>query len=624
MYGTTFHRCVADRIVGALRLVTSPLILLFRDLRKRIGWRMLPVVAVMVANGLASGLGAALLLPFLSVLGMGKGTSVGSTNGIGFTLLRIIGANPSVTEIILILVSVFLLQSMLALGEGWLTSRFRSTYVANWRTDLFKAMFDAQWRYFSQQKTGELLNTLLNETARLSTAFYLISLAVAGAFFIATYLVVAFFASWQVALSITVFGVAMSLAVRPMIRRAQNMGEEVTQLNRTMHVLISEFLAGAKLIKATASEERATHMFVNLVKRTSLLERNTAFHPSLIRAVYEIAATAILGGGMWVGFVWMNVSPAAILVVIFVFMRIYMRLSEVQQCFQNLHANFAPAIVPLSQALDRARLEVETESAGAIVAPPLPSGTAGATIRLSNVSVRYRDRPALSSISLEIKSGTVIGVAGPSGAGKSTLIDSILGLVPIESGEIEIDGRSLSELSLRGWRRAIGYVAQDTFLFNASIADNIRWGNPHATEAEIETAARRAHADEFVRALPQGYQTEVGDRGVRLSGGQRQRIGLARALVGKARLLILDEATSSLDSEAERAVLDAIDELRGQLTVIMVAHRLSTLRNADFLCLIENGQLLETGRWDQLIRQGTRFNEFWTLQSDANQMLAQE
>jgi ATP-binding cassette subfamily C protein len=313
--------------------------------------------------------------------------------------------------------------------------------------------------------------------------------------------------------------------------------------------------------------------------------------------------------------------PAAILIAIFLFVRLYLRLSQTQQNIQILRSNYAPSIVPATEILQAARAEAEAKHE---FANPLVIDTErGARLMLRDIGVAYDGRSVLSGITLDIAPGTVIGFAGRSGAGKSTLVDCLLGLVEPQSGTVEIAGRALNELPLGSWRRTIGYVAQDTFLFNASIRENVRWGNIKASDADIENAVRQAHADEFISLLPQGLDTEVGDRGVRLSGGQRQRIGLARALVGHRSLLVLDEATSALDSESERIVMDAIAELRGHMTILIVAHRLSTLRDADRICLMEDGRIVETGGWSELLAHGSRFSALWRMQTaEANEPLS--
>jgi ABC-type multidrug transport system fused ATPase/permease subunit len=220
----------------------------------------------------------------------------------------------------------------------------------------------------------------------------------------------------------------------------------------------------------------------------------------------------------------------------------------------------------------------------------------------------------LDGISFEIPAGTVVGVTGTSGAGKSTFVDLIVGLLKPDSGVIKIDGIPIDNLQLLQWRQSIGYVGQDTLLLDGTVALNIGWGTA-GDRQEIERAARAAQIHDFIASLPQGYDTEVGDRGVRLSGGQRQRVGLARALMGSKRLLILDEATSALDSANEYEVMHALSQLKGQITVVMVAHRLSTLNIADRIIVLERGEIVESGSWDELLAVGSgTFTRLWQVQ----------
>jgi ABC-type multidrug transport system fused ATPase/permease subunit len=216
------------------------------------------------------------------------------------------------------------------------------------------------------------------------------------------------------------------------------------------------------------------------------------------------------------------------------------------------------------------------------------------------VTVRYGEKSILCDVSFTIAPGQVIGIVGRSGAGKSTLIDTILGLVEPSEGELAVDDVILREADLAAWRSRIGYVSQETFLFHDTIANNIRWSVSDASMDSVRTAAKAAGLDGFVCSLPQGYDTIVGDRGAKLSGGQRQRVSLARALVRQPTVLVLDEPTSALDSVSEKEIMSVINSLRGQITIIIVAHRLSTVRDADFIYVLEHGRIVEQGSWAAL------------------------
>jgi subfamily B ATP-binding cassette protein MsbA len=239
-------------------------------------------------------------------------------------------------------------------------------------------------------------------------------------------------------------------------------------------------------------------------------------------------------------------------------------------------------------------------------------------IVFDGVVLDYESRKdVLQDIALTIRRGERLGVVGPSGSGKSSLVGLLSRLYDPRQGAIRVDGVDLREFRLPFLRRRVGFLSQDAFVFNTTVAANIRMGRPDATDDEVTTAARLAHAHDFVTELPQGYETVVGDRGVKLSGGQRQRINIAQVFLKDPEILILDEATSALDSESEALVHDAIEKLAADRTVIIVAHRLSTLRDVDRLVVLDRGRIVETGTWDALVRSGGTFARLWEAQTGA-------
>jgi ABC-type multidrug transport system fused ATPase/permease subunit len=209
----------------------------------------------------------------------------------------------------------------------------------------------------------------------------------------------------------------------------------------------------------------------------------------------------------------------------------------------------------------------------------------------------------------------MLAVVGRSGAGKSTLVHTLLGLVEPNTGSIRLDNYDLESTPLRAWRRTIGYVPQETILFHASIRDNLTFSNPDASEAQIKAAARRAHAEEFIAACPKGFDTIIGDQGAKLSGGQRQRLGIARALLTNPVLLVLDEAMSALDAESEVELMNTLEELRGRMGILLIAHRLAAVRSADTICVFDEGRIVETGSWDDLMARKTLLRALVDTQS---------
>jgi ATP-binding cassette subfamily C protein len=240
----------------------------------------------------------------------------------------------------------------------------------------------------------------------------------------------------------------------------------------------------------------------------------------------------------------------------------------------------------------------------------------GNGIRFNKVSFSYDGNlPVIKDLDVTIKAGQTTAIIGPSGAGKTTIADLLMGLIIPNQGSILIDGKEFNPERMKTWRKHIGYVPQDTFLFNDTVRANLLWASPGSSEDEINRSLKYAAAEEFVNGLPKGPDTILGDRGVLVSGGERQRIALARALLRKPSLLILDEATSSLDSENEKRIQKAIEKLHGQMTILVISHRLSTIRGADMIHVIEDGRLVESGTWDSLIsKEYGRFHAFCKAQ----------
>jgi ATP-binding cassette subfamily C protein len=288
-------------------------------------------------------------------------------------------------------------------------------------------------------------------------------------------------------------------------------------------------------------------------------------------------------------------------VVLALFARLFPRLTSLQAQIHSLNS-YVHVIVVIDELQATAEFEAERQN---VVREPLKINQP-TVLTVRDLQVRLDGHFTLDQINLRLPIPGLLAVVGTSGAGKSTLVHALLGFIEPNAGSIRLGGHEISSTPLKTWRRAIGYVPQETMLFHASIRDNLTLVNPGASEAEIVAAARSANALDFISLQPKDFDTIIGDQGVKLSGGQRQRLGIARALLANPALLIMDEAMSALDSESETEMLRTIEELRRRMGILIVSHRLAAVRNADCICVMEAGRVVESGTWQELMRRRTR------------------
>src|SRR5262249_3122143 len=431
---------------------------------------------------------------------------------------------------------------------------------------------------------------------RLAQSFYIGLYLISTFLGICIYLALALMIAWPITLALIGSAVVMTLAALPLYRKSFAVGQSIAPLNAELQSILSERISGIKIVKATTSEVAACARVNSIVGRLESANAVVNFLPIFVRGLLEflsfcaLAAIFVLGQG---GF---GVPPGNVIVVFALFMRLFPRITTVQSYLHVLNG-FLHAMAAIDELQSAVEAHAERQDgADEKLSVPLPS-----QLVLRDVTVKFGERSVLEHIDLAMPIPGMIGVVGGSGAGKSTLVHVLLGLVSPSAGSITLGAHNLANVPLRTWRRRIGYVPQETILFHASVRENLMLPRPDATAAEVELAAQRAHAHDFISALPRGYDTIIGDQGVLLSGGQRQRIAIARALFMDPIVLLMDEAMSALDSESEAAVLSALKELRGQIGILLIAHRLATVRHADLIVVLQESRQIESGTWDELV-----------------------
>lgn len=509
-------------------------------------------------------------------------------------------------------VIVWILESVFEYAFGWLWRNLGQIIQHELRQDAYNHLQELELAYFEERSTGGLMAILSDDINQLERfldigANELIQvittvLVIGGAFFILAPSV-----AWMAMLPMPFILWGSVVFQRLLAPRYADVREKVSLLNAR---LVNN-LSGMTTIKSFTAEEYesarlAAESEAYRQSNRHAIALSAAFVP-LIRMIILAGFTALLlFGGMEAIAGRMSVGTYSVL--IFLIQRLLWPLTRLGETFDQ----YQRAMASTNRVMNLLDTPI-TIHTGDIA---LPVGSVRGELEFNHVTFAYNGRmPVIKDLSLHIGAGKTIAIVGSTGSGKSTLVKLLLRLYEIQSGTITLDGIELRDLKLRDLRACIGLVSQDVFLFHGTVAENIAYGSFNATTDQVIEAAKIAEAHDFIMQLPQGYETIVGERGQKLSGGQRQRIAIARAVVKNPPILILDEATSAVDNETEAAIQRSLERITVNRTTIAIAHRLSTVRNADFIYVMEYGKLVETGTHEQLLEQQGIYTSLWRVQS---------
>lgn len=573
---------------------------------KRAYWQykfqVLITTALGFISGLLGGLGIGMLIPLFAFITQENGNT--TSNTLHYFVTRVFSffhLSYNLPFILALMVSLFIFKAGVVILTNYINEVIAGRFVRNTSSTLLKKTLNADWTFLMNQKIGYLDRVIYTDIGQGAS----ILIAISDIFIRIATLVAYAFIAVKISLVVTAMsllgGGLIFLFLKPLFYRTRKLARYINLTNKELGHLINESLIGAKTLKAFAAEPAITKkgsIYFELLRKAQIrISTIGSFQSALFEPVSLLFISILL--------VYSYLTPdfdiASFAVIIYLIQKMYSFIQGIQAKLNNINSSFTYLDTMLNY-----KDEVQKYQEKSYGDKPFKFKE---VIKISEINYTYPniESGAISNISFEIKKGEMIGIIGPSGAGKTTLVDIFLRLLRPQKGKIEVDDIDLDSIDLRDWRKNIGYVSQDVFLLNDTIENNIRFYDESIPGADVITAAKMANIYDFIQELPDKFETQVGERGVKLSGGQRQRISLARVLAKKPSILILDEATSSLDNESESLIQQAIHNLKGKVTVIVIAHRLSTVMNSDRLMIIEDGKLVETGSPDKLIKNSDSY-----------------
>ncbi len=571
-------------------------------------------VVVSLLAALFEGFSVGLLVPFLDNLSDAS-SDAGFRTGLAWVDQHVLGVGAPKIERMYRICAVILATMWLRAIFGYFASFYgvksRVLIVEDFRMRIVDQLQAVSLRFFSKTRAGEILNTLTNELSRVAQALGVVVTVVSRGTLLLVYVGLMLWISWKLSLLVLFFFGALVLAMTWLIQAIRQRGQDVTRANGHFTSSASEFIDGVRTVVAFNMQRFERDRLQGAANDLAEAVIESSRRSQLVQPISQLCFGTVLIGVLILA-VQFYVLPGALDVApLLVFLLALFRLVPIVHQLNGERGRWAEFSAALQNVADLLRRDDKPYlSDGDRPAPPLREA-----VTFEDVSFAYEPgEPVLKDISLRIERGKTTALVGASGAGKTTLVDLIPRLHDPTEGRVLMDGTDLRAFSLSTLREKIAVVSQSTFIFNDTVRANIAYGRPDAPMDVIADAAKQANALRFIKEMENGFDTMLGDRGVRLSGGQRQRIAIARALLRDPEILILDEATSALDSVSEKLVQESVERLMRGRTVIAIAHRLSTVENADHVVVLEEGEIVEQGTYDELLSRKGQLWEYHAIQ----------
>ena len=570
-------------------------------------------IGLSLSAAVFEGLSIGMLIPFLQAFGNEEAFKI----GIGWVDRYILGSEDS--EIVrmyricgVILIATWI-RLVLGYSSGVIGTVARVRTVEDIRMRIVDRLQSVSMRFYSTTRGGEILNSMTNEIGRAVAAIGLIVGAVQQGSMLAIYVGLMVWISWEMTVFVLIVFSVLSYLLKWIIASVRERGEDITSWSGNFTSAISEFIDGARTVMAHNRQEYERERLHTAANEFASSVIASAKRKKLLQPLSQAVMTTVLIGLIIFAMLTLVMPGNLDLAFLLTFLFALFRATPTVHQLNGMRGDWAENRAGLRNIAALLRDDKPAIENGSRQAPPLRR-----SIVFENVWFAYEpETPVLKDINLSIEVGKTTALVGASGAGKSTLADLIPRFYDPTGGRILYDGIDLREFDFYTLRDRIAIVSQATHVFNATVKANIAYGNPNASFDKIQEAAYRANALQFIEELENGFEEELGDRGVRLSGGQRQRLSIARALLKNPEILVMDEATSDLDSISERMVQQSLEDLMQGRTVIAIAHRLSTIQNADHVVVLEEGQVVEQGRYDDLVSQQGKLWEYHKIQYEA-------
>ena len=544
--------------------------------------RSMLMVGCFLFSGLAEGVSILTLVPMLDIIQSGGPNAGGWLGTFLKKMLDIYRIHPNLLTVLSIFVVGMAVKGLFMLVAMKQVGYTVAHVTSDLRLKLIKSLMNANWNYFISRPAGYFANAMSSEAMRASTAYHHTALFVASVINAFIYVILAMILSLKTTIISALAAIIMIFAFSALIKKSRRAGFRQTELMKSIISRLTDALQGIKSIKAMAQENHFQDLLETETQDLYKAQKHQVFASEALKSMQEPFVAIMIAAIIYIIITFGRQSFSSLLVMLLIFQRLLSKIYSAQACYQEMAVGES-ALWSLIENIEQAEVETDKYNENGKL-PHLVSD-----ISMDSVIFFYGKTPILKNVSINIPAGKFVAIIGPSGAGKTTIVDLVAGLFIPQSGDVYIDGVSLRELNICAWRQMIGYVPQEIFMFHESVFLNVSLGDNRITNKDVEEALISAGALDFVSRLPSGMHTIIGERGSKLSGGQRQRIAVARALLHKPKLLILDEATTALDPKTETEICETLHRLCGRTTIIAISHQPAIAEVADVVYKIRNG-----------------------------------